>query len=129
MNSYTRIIRVSQKDLDDLHHVNNIRYLEWVQEISKAHWQKATTGLLDTPYLWVVRNHAIHYYQSAVLNDEIAIRTRILEWKGPLSIRFVEMKNNKSQQLLVNATTAWCLLNAQTWKPVRVPENVKKLFL
>ena len=129
MNTFEKIIRVTQKDLDTLNHVNNVRYLEWVQEISSAHWEQAVVNLIAKDYLWVVRNHNITYHQSAVFNDEIKISTRILEWKGPLSIRFVEIKNNKSQQLLVSATTEWCLLSPKTWKPVRVPEHIKKLFL
>ncbi len=129
MDVFGRVIRVTQKDLDNLNHVNNVRYLEWVQEISKAHWEKAVEKSISSQFLWVVRNHTITYHQSAVLSDELKISTWILEWKGPLSIRFVEIKNNKSQQLLVSATTEWCLLNPKTWKPVRVPEHIKKLFL
>ncbi|MEM8506774.1 MAG: thioesterase family protein [Bacteroidota bacterium] len=129
MPDFTRILCVSQKDLDELNHVNNIRYLEWVQEISKAHWQKATEDVEVGEYLWVVKKHTIMYHQSAVLNDEIKISTRVLEWRGPVSTRFVEIKNNKSQQLLVSATTEWCLLKAETWKPARAPEHIKKLFL
>ncbi len=129
MKTFETTIRVVQNDLDNLNHVNNVRYLEWVQEISKAHWEKAVEKSIANEFLWVVRNHNITYHQSAVLDDQIKISTRILEWKGPLSVRFVEITNNKSQQLLVSATTEWCLLNPKTWKPVRVPEHIKKLFL
>ena len=32
----SRIVKTN--DLDELNHVNNIRYVEWVQNIAKAHW-------------------------------------------------------------------------------------------
>ena len=39
MAYHQKSIRVSAQDLDDLQHVNNVRYLEWIQDISKEHWQ------------------------------------------------------------------------------------------
>ncbi len=128
MSSFEKIIRVTPNDLDELDHVNNIRYLEWVQDISKAHWEYTAGEILQKEWVWVVRNHSITYHDSALLNEEIAIHTRVLKWKGPLSIRFVEMLNNKTGQLLVNATTTWCLIDTKTRKPARVPEHIRKLF-
>ena len=38
MKTYSEAFDVVPNDLDDLNHVNNIRYVEWIQEISKRHW-------------------------------------------------------------------------------------------
>lgn len=127
MNSYQLLKTVSQKDLDDLNHVNNIVYIQWVQEISKAHWLAVAEKIIDN-YVWVVRRHDITYYDAAKLNDKIHITTHIEKTKGPISFREVEMRNNKTQTLILKATTEWCLLNAKTFKPIRVPEAIKKLF-
>ena len=35
MESYEKRIRVSENDLDELKHVNNVRYVQWIQDISK----------------------------------------------------------------------------------------------
>lgn len=128
MQTYTESFEVRLQDLDDLNHVNNVRYVEWIQEISKNHWQDVTTEEIRKDMVWVVKNHNISYHKSAVLGDSIEMNTYIKSNKGPISTRVVEIKDNKTGQLLVNAHTEWCLLDAKTFRPKRVPESVQKLF-
>lgn len=128
METYTETFEVQLQDLDDLNHVNNVRYVEWIQEISKNHWQEVTTEEIRKEMVWVVRNHNISYHKSAVLGDTIQMITYIKSNKGPISTRIVEIKDHKTGQLLVNAHTEWCLLDAKTFRPKRVPESVQKLF-
>ncbi|WP_067032109.1 acyl-CoA thioesterase [Allomuricauda sp. CP2A] len=128
MQTYTETFDVVVEDLDDLNHVNNVRYVEWIQEVSKNHWQKLTTQEMRDEMVWVVKNHNISYHKSAVLGDTIQMNTYIKSNKGPISTRVVEIKDNKTGQLLVNAHTEWCLLDAKTFRPKRVPESVQNLF-
>lgn len=128
MQTYSEVLTVTQSDLDELDHVNNVRYVEWIQEISKNHWLKATDEVTRENIIWVVKNHNISYQKSALLGDTLEIETHIQETKGPLSVRMVEIKNNKTGQLLVKAITEWCLLDATTLRPKRVPEAVQKIF-
>ncbi|SNZ00703.1 acyl-CoA thioesterase [Flagellimonas pacifica] len=128
MHTYTQTFPVEQNHLDELNHVNNIKYVEWIQDVSKKHWFKATTKVIRDDMVWVVKNHNITYSKSAVLGDTIEVFTYIKDTKGPLSIRVVEIKNNKTGQILVKACTEWCLLDAKTFKPKRVPESIQNLF-
>ncbi|MBT8298017.1 MAG: acyl-CoA thioesterase [Maribacter sp.] len=128
MEHFEKRITVAEEDLDDLDHVNNVRYVQWIQDISKEHWQCVAPNELKAGILWVVKNHNIEYANSAVLGDTILIRTFIAETKGAISVRCVEMYNNKTNQLLVRSFTEWCLLNALTLKPIRISEAIKKVF-
>ncbi|MGX1929086.1 acyl-CoA thioesterase [Flagellimonas sp. 2504JD4-2] len=128
MHSYTEVFEVASEDLDELDHVNNIRYVEWIQGASKKHWFKATDIATRKDLVWVVKNHNITYLKSARLGDSIQIHTYIKETKGPISKRVVEIKNNKTGALLVKGITEWCLLDATTFKPKRVPKAVQDLF-
>lgn len=128
MRTYTETFTVKQDDLDELNHVNNIRYVEWIQEISKKHWVSATTKIIRKEMVWVVKSHNITYSKPAVLNDVIEVSTHIKGTKGPLSIRVVEIKNNKTGHVLVYACMEWCLLDASTFRPKRVPESIQNLF-
>ncbi len=128
MQTYTETFEVRLQDLDDLNHVNNVRYVEWIQEISKNHWREVTTEEIRKEMVWVVKNHNISYHKSAVLGDTIQMNTYIKSNRGPISTRVVEIKDNKTGQVLVNAHTEWCLLDAKTFRPKRVPESVQKLF-
>ena len=128
MNTFSIINTVTKDDLDDLNHVNNVVYVHWIQEISKKHWQAVSKSLTPT-YIWVIRRHDITYYDAAKLGDEIRITTNIKTTKGPISFRQVEMKNNKTGKILVKSITEWCLLSSDTFKPIRVPETIKNLFV
>ncbi|MCL6265707.1 acyl-CoA thioesterase [Flagellimonas myxillae] len=128
MQTYSHLLTVQDDDLDDNQHVNNVRYVEWVQEISKNHWEAATQATERENMIWVVKNHNITYERSALLGDQLEVKTYIKETKGPLSIRVVEISNNKTDQLLVKAITQWCLLDATTLRPKRVPEAIQKIF-
>lgn len=126
--TFSKTITVTPEDLDELHHVNNIRYVEWIQEIARQHWQKVTQGHYDKTHAWVVRKHNITYYHAAQLNDEITITTWVEQFKGPISPRKVVIKDHKTERVLVEAITDWCFVDIGTLKPKRVPAAVVKLF-
>lgn len=128
MKAFSEVFEVVQDDLDDLNHVNNIRYVEWIQAISKKHWEKVTTEDMRKEMIWVVRNHNISYHKSALLGDTIQVNTYIDSNKGPISTRIVEIKKKDTNELLVKGITEWCLLDATTFRPKRVPESVQALF-
>ncbi|WP_190808962.1 thioesterase family protein [Flagellimonas sp. S3867] len=128
MQTYTEVFDVRPNDLDELEHVNNIRFVQWIQEISKKHWFKATDAETRESLIWVVKNHHISYHKQAKLGDAIQIITYIESTTGPISKRVVEFKNNKTGVLLVKGITEWCLLDATTFKPKRVPVAVQHLF-
>jgi len=129
MKSYSEVFDVVPNDLDDLNHVNNIRYVEWIQDISKKHWMHVTTEETQKSMIWVVRNHNITYHKSAVLGNTILLNTHIKSNKGPISTRIVDIKNKATDELLVQAVTEWCLLDAKTFRPKRVPTEIQALFL
>ena len=128
MQVYEKTLTVQSEDLDELNHVNNIRYIEWVQQISKEHWEKVTSSQLRSTLIWVVRKHEVNYFKSAVLDDQLTLKTHIAQNKGPISTRIVEVWNNKTHTLLVKASTDWCLLDASSFRPKRVPEHIASLF-
>ncbi|MEQ5792806.1 thioesterase family protein [Muricauda sp. NFXS6] len=129
MKIYSEIFDVVPNDLDNLNHVNNIRYVEWIQDISKKHWAQVTSREIQESMIWVVRNHNITYHKSAVLGNTINISTYIKSNNGPISTRIVEIKNNNTDELLVKAVTEWCLLDSKTFRPKRVPKEIQALFL
>ena len=43
MQVYEQSRVVESQDIDHLNHVNNIRYLEWIQAMARAHWTSVTT--------------------------------------------------------------------------------------
>lgn len=128
MSSYFKEITVSEKDLDDLEHVNNVRYVQWIQDISKEHWQKVAPKEIQENIIWVVMTHYITYKSPAFLHDNINVSTYIKESKGAKSTRIVEMSHGITNKPILRSSTEWCLIDKHTEKPIRISEKIKVLF-
>ncbi|MCX2719414.1 acyl-CoA thioesterase [Lentiprolixibacter aurantiacus] len=127
MEYHQKTIRVKQDDLDDLQHVNNVRYLEWIQDISKEHWMLKAPESIKKEFVWVVLSHHIVYRKAAFLGEELLIKTHVAQNSGVTSKRIVEI-THPERGLLVRSETDWCLLNGSTLKPMRIPNSIKSLF-
>ena len=113
---------VKPAHIDELNHVNNVVYLQWIQDIANLHWTQLKSGLDTTAYVWVVIRHEIDYIGQALLGDRIVAKTWVGKKGGIRSIRHVEFyKNNK---LIVRAQTTFCLVNAKTFKPTRITDQI-----
>ena len=129
MRIFESIITVTEKDLDELNHVNNIRYVEWVQEIAKQHWlKKASQDTLEN-FFWVMTNHCIEYKNEAFLNESIKLKTYIKKYSGATCTRVVEITNNESNTVLAISETKWCLINVKTKRPARITSEITDLFM
>ena len=125
-NIFTLKIRVSPDDIDVLQHVNNLVYVKWMDEIATKHWAHLTKDTPFPQYVWVVVRHEIDYLKQAGLGDEVLVKTWVGETKGVTSVRFMEFYKN--DVLLVKAKTTWAMLDAITYKPSRIRENVLKVL-
>lgn len=128
MQSFTQTIQVGYEDLDELNHVNNVRYVQWINDIAKEHWlQEATSEQLKI-YFWVVIKHVIHYKSAAFLKDVLKLKTYVSHSEGVTSTRVVEIYNNNTDKLLVRSETDYCLIDAKTERPSRIPVEIIDLF-
>jgi acyl-CoA thioester hydrolase len=125
-NVFTLTITVSNEDIDNLHHVNNLVYVKWMDKIAIAHWTYLTKHSPFPEYVWVVMRHEIDYLKQASLGDEIIVKTWVGETKGITSVRLMEFYIK--DVLLVKAKTIWAMLDSNTFKPVRIRENVLKVL-
>ena len=123
---FTLKIKVSVDDIDTLDHVNNLVYVKWMDDIATTHWNFLTKDNPLPQYVWVVMRHEIDYLKQAGLGDEITVKTWVGETRGITSIRFMEFY--KDSILLVKAKTTWAMLDAKTYKPARIRENVLKVL-
>ncbi|MEG9326417.1 acyl-CoA thioesterase [Salinimicrobium catena] len=119
---------VSKEHLDDLNHVNNVIYVQWIQDIAKEHWEVRASDDLKSKFIWVVIRHEIDYKKQAFLGDEILIETYVGETTFVTSERYVNIKNAKTGDVLVAAKSMWCLLDADTKRPTKITEELRTVF-
>ncbi len=115
--------------IDELGHVNNAVWVQWIQEIAVAHWRSVALLEHDEAYFWVVVRHEIDYLRAAHEGDIVTART----WVGdaPLGARFdrfVEFTDAEGKTC-VRARTFWAILDKASGRPVRVPPEVVAPFL
>ncbi len=115
-------------DIDEQNHVNNTVYLRWVQEVATAHWQAIANPEAQENIGWVVLRHEIDYKAPACSGDQVVLRTWVGKATRLTFERFTEILRSSDRQLLSNARTLWCPINAQTGHPVRVPPEVREQF-
>lgn len=126
---FEKTLVVEKKHLDKQQHVNNVQYVQWVQEVAEDHWESKATEEQKQDYIWVVVRHEIDYKKEAFLGDEVLLHTYVSDTTHVTSLRHVIIKNAKTGKLLAQAKTTWCLLDAKTKRPVKISEELKKIFL
>ena len=123
---FSHSFRVSAAEIDAQNHVNNVAYLQWIQDVAVAHWQTAATAEHLANYTWVVIRHEIDYLKPAFLNEEITAET----WVGTATAvtfeRFTEIR--RGEIILAKAKSIWCLLDAKNFRPTRLKAEIKELF-
>ena len=128
MQIFETQIKVTNEDLDALNHVNNVRYVKWVNDIAERHWNKNASREITENHYWVLISHHIQYKNSALLNDIIYLKTYVVKYEGVTSTRIVEMFNAETNKLLVKSETIWCFMNSKTNKPSRISPEIVNLF-
>ena len=122
-------LTVAEQATDEFGHVNNQRYIAWMQEVATAH--SAANGWPMERYLeigaaWVVRSHFIEYLRPAFAGDALDICT----WASSLALREVTRKYlfRRAGQSLARAETKWVYVDIMSGRPKRIPEDLLASF-
>jgi acyl-CoA thioester hydrolase len=120
---------VSADAIDAFGHVNNQRYVAWMQEVATTH--SAANGWPMERYLqigaaWVVRSHFIEYLRPAFAGDALDIHT----WASSLALREVVRKYSfrRAGQTLARAETKWVYVDIKSGRPKRIPDELLASF-
>ena len=119
-------IGISPEDIDFMGHVNNARYLGWVQEAVLSHWQNLAPPDAVAKYLWVALKHEITYRKPAFLDDQV-IATVVLE-KVQGARSFYETFIKRGEEVLAEVRSSWCCVDAVTLRPARIAADVAAHF-
>ena len=75
-------ITVTPEDIDFMGHVNNARYLNWVQDAVLAHWNRLAPAEEVASKAWVALKHEITYRKPAFLEDDVIASTVLERYNG-----------------------------------------------
>jgi acyl-CoA thioester hydrolase len=118
---------VTDADIDELGHVNNVVYVYWVQKIAGEHWRQTADPALVERIAWVLTRHEIDYRRAAHTGDELTVRT----WVGSATPvryeRFVDSLD-ASGRVLVSSRAVWSPIDRETGKLVRLDVSSHEPF-
>ena len=128
MTPFTQVYTAAPADIDELGHVNNAVWVQWVQDMATAHWQAQALPEHIAAYIWVVVRHEIDYRGNLRVGESVEGRTWIEE--GPRGARFDRhVAFVRDGKTLVQAKSTWAIVDKATQRILRVPKGVSERFL
>lgn len=126
---YSKTITITASAIDENGHVNNVVYVQWMQDIAVKHY--ASLGGIEAQgnkSTWVVREHKIEYLLPAFVGEEIEIKTWVENIRRVRSLRKYEFVRKTDGKTLVKGETDWVFVDVKTGVPKAVPGDVIKVF-
>ncbi|MEM1195692.1 MAG: thioesterase family protein [Pseudomonadota bacterium] len=119
-------IKVVPDDIDFMGHVNNARYLNWVQDAVLAHWNRVAPAEEVASKAWVALKHEITYRKPAFLEDDVIASTVLERYNGARAFYHTVIK--RGEDVLAEVKSSWCCLDAQTLRPARIGDHLREVF-
>lgn len=116
-------IKVKPEHIDVLGHVNNVVYVQWMQDVASAHIETLGVGLdqyLEMKHAMVAVEHHVQYRKAAMLDDDIILRTWLYVINALYSFRQYAFFNAKDQSLLFTGNTKWACIEIASGRPKRM---------
>lgn len=125
---FSTTIKVIPEHLDDVQHVNNVIYVQWMQDIASMHWNAFASEELKTEVLWMIRRHEIDYYNQAFLNDELQMTTWTGDYTNVTWKRHYEIIRPSDNKKIITAASIWIPLDRNTQRPRKIDEALVNMF-
>ena len=127
-NRHAMTFTAAPQHIDELGHVNNAVWVDWIQQIATAHWSAVAAPEHQDAYIWVVTRHEIDYRGNVGPGESVEAVTFIPT--APTGARFdrrVDFRN-AAGKVIVSANTTWAMLERASGRLVRVRDDVTAPF-
>ena len=131
MRLYRLPVQASERDIDANGHVNNIVYLQWMQDAAIAHSNAVDCAAATTAAgcIWVARSHHIEYLRPAFAGDSITVLTWLVDANRKISSpRRYRVVRDTDGAVLAKGETLWVFVDTQTGRPRTIPPEVIGCF-
>jgi len=120
---------VPESALDQNGHVNNVVYVQWMQDVAIRHADSAdgTRIVQALGATWVVRSHNIEYLVPAFAGDEVVALTWVVDFRRARSRRRYRFIREHDNALLARGETEWVFVDAASGRPRTIPPEVARV--
>lgn len=121
---------VSPDTIDGNGHVNNVAYVQWMQDVAIRHADASggTRLVRDSGAIWVVRRHTIEYLRPAFAGDRILAMTWLSSYRRALTLRKYQFVRVSDDTVIARGETEWVFVDARSGHPRIIPQAVKNAF-
>ena len=112
---HTIDIKIRGYHLDLFGHVNNARYLEFLEEARWAAFEKTVDleALARKGLAFTVVNININYRRPALMHDILTVETSVAEWRRRSAVIRQEVKTKESGHLVADADVIFVIFNTR----------------
>ncbi|MBX7501457.1 acyl-CoA thioesterase [Qipengyuania sp. YG27] len=127
--TFTRAFTARAEHIDELGHVNNAVWVQWIQDMATAHWDAVARPDDRAAFFWVVTRHEIDY-RGNIDEGECVTGATWIEGpaRGATSLRRVDFRD-AAGKVIVSAATTWAMLDRASGRLVRVRPEVLAPFV
>lgn len=128
--TYTKTIIIPSSAIDENGHINNVVYVQWMQDLALEHY--ASIGGIEAQgpdSTWVIRKHSVEYFLPAFEGEQIEARTWVEDLRKVRSLRMYEFIRKSDGKVLVKGETDWVFMDTKTGRPKAIPVEVEKIFV
>lgn len=129
---YNHELKVKEDAIDENLHVNNVAYIQWMQDAAIAHSNElglSVYGYVASGQSWVARSHYIEYLKPAFLDDEIVVQTWVTQIKRTTSNRAYAFFRKSDKTLLATAKTLWVYIDIKNGRPIAIPKELLEKYI
>lgn len=127
--TYITTITALPEHIDELGHVNNAVWVQWMERVSVDHWRRDADPAHVDAYIWVVTRHEVDYRGNVTVGDVVNARTWIADApRGARFDRLIEF-TGPDGKVKVAAKSTWAIIDKATGRILRVPAEVAAPFL
>lgn len=128
---FTQKIEVAKPHIDVNKHVNNVVYVQWMQDIAYAHSQHVgfdSAKLAEMGSTWIIRSHSVHYRRPALLGDTILAYTWVHEIRKASSLRKYKFVRASDNSEIAHGESDWVYIDRHTGRPRIIDDAIVTAF-
>jgi acyl-CoA thioester hydrolase len=126
MPVFNRLFTVPSTAIDRNGHVNNVVYVQWMQDLAVAHWNSVGGEVVNAELgcTWVARSHHIEYLRPAHEGDELEALTWVANIGRVRSLRKYAFRRTGDGRLIARGETDWVFVSVSDGRPAPIPKSI-----
>ena len=117
---------VPESAVDQNGHVNNVVYVQWMQDVAVLHYEAAggNKAMEDAGATWVARSHHIEYLKPLYVGEDVIALTWVENLRRVRSLRRYQFLRQSDNVLLARGETDWVFVDIATGRPRMILEDI-----